>query len=300
MEDDIATQRFLHWTAGQLDGDGAISMAKCSSGKVNMPFITMSKAEKGSPALHRIRDVLGGTIGHQPSKKCEWQNVQQWRVTGSSAAVLARKMTPYMKLKKRRAVLLATWESALGRFTVSKDGKNISDLSREDAAAAIGSSVKTITKYLQRGAPYKGWTITKVAGNGKELLVGMRAMDGLPHVETGPLHTAYIAGFFDAEGCVHVQGTCIVVQLSQKWPAVLQAIQTRYGGALKIDKKAHWRYRICGPSARAFLIDIRADVLEKAEQVELALEVDATNWRDTAAKMRAMRGGFKKPQTRDE
>ena len=288
--DDIATQRFLHWTAGQLDGDGAISMAKCSSGKVNMPFITMSKAEKGSPALHRIRDVLGGTIGHQPSKNRRRQHVQQWKVTGSSAAALARKMTPYMKLKKRRAVLLATWESALGRFTVSKDGKNISDLSREDAAAAIGSSVKTITKYLQRGAPYKGWTITKVAGNGKELLAGMRAMDGLPHVETGPLHPAYIAGFFDADAYVGLQGTCVIARLSQKWPAVLLAIQQQYGGSVFQGKSGHFHLSLSGKKARAFLMAIQHDCFEKGDQIKMVLSATPATCHAVEATLKTLRG----------
>jgi hypothetical protein len=88
---------------------------------------------------------------------------------------------------------------------------------------------------------------------------------------------AYFAGFFDGEGCVHIErselGYKLRVIVAQKRLTQLQRLESYYGGRVYTrpgDGASHWQ--VNGLMAYAFLADIYPWVQEKRDQVELAIE----------------------------
>lgn len=65
---------------------------------------------------------------------------------------------------------------------------------------------------------------------------------------------------------------------------ILKPMQQQYGG-----RQIHV-WTLCAKSASAFLAVIRSDVFEKRAQLELALQLDKSNWQEVGPKMKAMRG----------
>lgn len=88
---------------------------------------------------------------------------------------------------------------------------------------------------------------------------------------TERLTPAYIAGLFDAEGCVGVKGqTSIVVQLSQKQsPVLLEEITKLHGGSVIADE----RMLSGGENAIRFLELIKPFCVHKLPQILCAMKI---------------------------
>lgn len=100
---------------------------------------------------------------------------------------------------------------------------------------------------------------------------------------------AYVAGFFDGEGCIHAHirkrdgkttKSWLTVSISQKDPYILNYIQelTGLGGLYQyqggIKKLKYWRYSITGTeSVHQFLDTIFPYLLGKKEQARISLEL---------------------------
>jgi hypothetical protein len=97
---------------------------------------------------------------------------------------------------------------------------------------------------------------------------------------------AYIAGFFDGEGCISAQSqkikgkyelfprVSIQVTITQKHRMVLDLIREQYGGVISLKDKQHpcFQLRIVGKhEMKKFLLAIYPHSIEKKDQIELAL-----------------------------
>lgn len=285
MTDDF---RFMQWFAGQIDGDGSIGVKTAAQ----HPFVAIQKAEKGRHSLQRIVERVGGSLYQSGKQTGRTQAKHTWMVRGPAAVALAARLRPYLKLKQRQARAVGSWTSKLGRWWVETGGVTRTGVTREEAAAVVGRCTVTVTKYARLGRSCNGHGVGREAGNGEAVLSEVRALRGVPDEPVGRLHPSYAAGFFDAEGCVALKrSSCLYVTVAQKDPAVLRALQAQWGGSvIKEKNRENWCWTLCGQSSKAFLAVIRADVHEKREQVELALQVNPANWRELAPRMKALRG----------
>lgn len=96
---------------------------------------------------------------------------------------------------------------------------------------------------------------------------------------------AYLAGFFDGEGCVGVylrnqdkskshKYYVLVVSLSQVGDSgrdLLRSIQDEYGGSVYKNTSGVWYYTLSANKARAFLLDILPFLVIKQTQAALGL-----------------------------
>ena len=89
------------------------------------------------------------------------------------------------------------------------------------------------------------------------------------------LHPAYIAGFFDGEGCIHARRSHADLQISiaQNVIAPLEVIAVQFGGAITRRNAASiYTWRCPVKSERSFLETILPYLIVKKEQAELGLE----------------------------
>lgn len=90
-----------------------------------------------------------------------------------------------------------------------------------------------------------------------------------------PTERAYLAGFFDGEGCIESNGRTVGV--TNTYPDILYRFQRYFGGkvAPKTDNsrsgRDQWRWSCSGPDARHFLYVISPNLTEKRSQAETFL-----------------------------
>ena len=279
---------FWHWMAGNIDGDGWFT----SSNNGGLPKIGMSKALKGAHSLHRILDKLGGRISKRAARGEHQQASEVWEVSGDLAARIAQQLLPFLKIKAKSAALLSTWLPRARCITVTRGTESHPNLGWDAARRMVGCTKKSIYRTANSGKPIHGWLISKrtdAVDFRPQLAVNRKS----PHQPVEALHVAWVAGLFDADGHVRADSG-LQVSINQKWPAVLEALRVRFGGAVghyvKEDGEGWYNWALC-KGARDFLTAIRADVYEKAAQVELALTANRKNWREVEATLKTMRGG---------
>jgi hypothetical protein len=89
-----------------------------------------------------------------------------------------------------------------------------------------------------------------------------------------PITTAYIAGFFDGEGCISGKdgGRSIVISITQKERAPLDFIQEYFGVGHIYTQRDYWQYKIMRRADIAtFLAAITPDLMVKRKKAEVAL-----------------------------
>lgn len=88
------------------------------------------------------------------------------------------------------------------------------------------------------------------------------------------MNRAYLAGFFDGEGCVYLlpRGRTIQVSLTQKKPQVLYLVQQEFGGKVTLHSRGCYRWRCNGrPESLKFLRAIRPYSIVKRYDVEVGI-----------------------------
>jgi len=106
----------------------------------------------------------------------------------------------------------------------------------------------------------------------------------------GPKHTsavgltkqelAYVAGYFDGEGCVMHSGGSIRVAISNTFLPRLKWLMHSYGGSIRecetprgLGFRRLYQWQISGKNARRFLLDIEPLLDEKREQAQIVLQL---------------------------
>ena len=259
------------------------------------PSISLCKADKGAHVLRYVQQKLGGHINSRPARGPKMQTSQVWAVGGKPAIDIVTRLIPYLRLKKQKAEAIAQWKASKGRFAISNNvlGVRVTDLTKRDAARKIGVGNSTVYRYSRSGKTFKGWCVTRESGTGKQICDSLDAIKSLPDKPLSePLDASWTAGFFDAEGYVAIKkGCCVTVAISQKYPAVTDALKRQHGGGVCAVRSGQWfLWTVYGENAIAFLQTIQRDVLEKAEQVKLCLSASLSNWQEIETQMKALRG----------
>lgn len=92
------------------------------------------------------------------------------------------------------------------------------------------------------------------------------------------LTAEYAAGFFDGEGCVHIDRNLRAVIAGCFTPGLLESFCEKWGGSVTTCKSKRdncrtvRRWEIVGPKAMKFLQDIQAHMIEKGSQVEIGIK----------------------------
>ena len=280
--------RFLQWLAGQVDGDGAIGVRTASK----QPYIAIEKALKGKHALDRIHAQLKGELYRSAKQTGRRQEKWMWAVRGAASVPVAKALIPFLQQKRSRAEAISTWRSMFGQYTVmDRHGLKRDGLKEQDVERIVGRCPPTIKKYARSGQLCNGFVIIHGTGTGHQVYARFQEVKHKLDSPAAYLHPSYIAGFFDAEGCIRTQGSHLQVTVTQDDPAILQVIRNQYGGSVLHDKKRKSNaLTFCATNARVFLMAIRRDVYEKAEQLELALRFNKDNWQELGPRMKALRG----------
>lgn len=111
------------------------------------------------------------------------------------------------------------------------------------------------------------------------------------------LEVAYIAGFFDGEGCVTIypwqqaykdtiyRRHLLTVLISNVDREVLDELAAQYGGQVvphnvkgREGRRQVWQWRLKGPHCRRFLLEIQPFVRVKRRQVHVGLRYTETLW----------------------
>lgn len=95
---------------------------------------------------------------------------------------------------------------------------------------------------------------------------------GVPEAEL-----AYIAGFFDGEGCISAVAerrgyVSVRLNISQKFDAPLLFIQSRFGGNIRLHRESIWHWEAYGESALNMLRALLPYLILKRPQAALAIE----------------------------
>ena len=194
--------------------------------------LCMGKAAKGKCALERMQALFGGYIYNHSQATSKKQQVFQWRLRGAAAAKTCAEVAPYTTAKRRQLEIAGAWPM-LGR------GINVDATSIKLCRAELQAELKLLKRIEH------------------------------PTVESIP-PDAYFAGFFDAEGCIMLQGMTLRLQVTQKYKAVLVAFQMRFGGSVYACKcKGGFSYYAGGSSARCLSTALMPHAHEKLEQWRL-------------------------------
>ena len=89
-------------------------------------------------------------------------------------------------------------------------------------------------------------------------------------------HLAWIAGFFDGEGCITCSNTGVTVKISHTHKQSLEFIKSILGGSLNSrtgTNKPAWVWSVSGDNAWKVLQTLLPFLHEKAEQADVALEL---------------------------
>ena len=273
------------WLAGQVDGDGNIGLYN------NQARLKITKADKSLTTLQRIQNELGGAIYSYPTEQQNCQDKSHWIVTGAAALKVVKAILPYSHVKQDQCKALMQVVPGRWQVRVYKEGKEVPFDTKAELAKVMNATRTDLTEAVKRGDIFvKGYKLENVAGQNSRISAELKQLKKEGHATPeDPIHPAYIAGFFDADGYVALTSSWPRVVITQKYSGVLWGFQKQYGGQVKFSRRCHY-WTICGQSARAFLCVIRHFVYEKREQVELALRATKDNWRVNEAAMKLLRG----------
>lgn len=112
---------------------------------------------------------------------------------------------------------------------------------------------------------------------------------------------AFIAGFFDGEGCISVQKNGgISVGIVNTSKNVLEFIQSICGGSIQersqIVNKKQYVYRIYGEDAIIFIDSIKKYLIDKKEQAETVIEYFNLREEIKPIRIPGRRGAFANPK----
>ena len=182
-----------------FDGDGSI-FASGSDGRPPTLYISVTKALKGIASLYRLKETFGcRQINLQQRATETRQEAWHWRVLGTQALQVARRLVEFTRLKAPQ-LRLAAEQWPMGRM-----GKALTAHQRQ-----------LRTDIQQR----------------------LHAMKDIPHERIkDELPAEYWAGLFDAEGCIKVSRSAgdVSLSLAQKYDSCLNALKAQYNGICRIQ-----------------------------------------------------------------
>ena len=314
----VYMEDMLQYLAGQIDGDGCISIRLPSPSQkgCGRVVIEVDKAKRNVASLAVFKKTFGGYIKNERVFKTgNCQNSQKWVLEGRSALLACKRLLDHIVIKRpqvKMALELPIDDIRKSTFTPIKGINTLSGTVREfestrQAAKMLG--IKSPSNILDciKGKQHKskGWTfellppldVQMVKESVQTLKQRLSDAKKIPHVVTQEfISIPYMAGFFDAEGCVCLRKDCkgVLVCVGQKYPAILQAAQRTFGGTVSTSTKREISNWCLGKGAKDFLGQIRPFLVEKGEQVDLVLNVTSENLARTRVALRSLKANSKK------
>lgn len=298
------TQANLHarqYAAGLTDADGCFKII----GRKNFSLqFAIEQAIKGMGALEYLYDNFGGSINLQLAGDEKNQRAYVWVLNGEDASQYVACIIDFLLLKKREAMrflqfpvqnlhvipIIAT--NALNGETLVFDtlkackthfGVNLAFQKRDK----ICSGHWVITKSLSKKE------VEDIRTKRSEIGTDLRRMKTELH-EDIPLnytpHVAYLAGFFDGDGCIDAIGKSGQHHsINQKSVAICDLYKRIFGGSVSRGTKGIYHWDIYD-GADDFLSMISPFVKGKQRQAHLILHMKAGESEITHAKLRCLKG----------
>ncbi len=95
------------WSAGFLDGEGTISLKRIiRKGRIyHQPYMSCGQTIKGIKAIEKLQELFSGSISSWHQKGNNLDTVE-WRVVSREALNCAKRILPYLILKREQAELI--------------------------------------------------------------------------------------------------------------------------------------------------------------------------------------------------
>jgi len=95
------------WAAGFLDGEGTITIKRYNykDRHYYTAYISCSQTIKGTKAIKFLKDIFGGHIYQWQPKGNRLETIS-WCVTSKKAELCAKRLLPYLIIKRKQTLLL--------------------------------------------------------------------------------------------------------------------------------------------------------------------------------------------------
>lgn len=276
----------LQYLCGQADGDGCITIFK--EGGYGSVRLDIHKTIKSITTLEWCRDTFGGCITNfdaRSERNTQHSDTLTWQVKWDKAVQLCKVLAPHSQIKRDQFEMAAAFPHKAiqqtrlkGVMLTDNSGQEHSFDTSKQAAVFLACTPQAICYALKHGSICKGYSVKpstplftpqQVKQLVDQMHLSLQFMKRLPDDPVpGPLPLPYVAGFFDAEGSLSIQGNDCRLSISQKFPAIRDALQHQFGG------RSHgiaWYANSCW---REFCELILPYSIEKRAQLELVLSMN--------------------------
>ena len=116
----------LAYLAGVVDGEGSLTLSQNGTGrwKRKHAAIVLTVYNSDSNLLNWIKSEFGGNVYfYKRAENPKWKPQGRWIVSAKSAALLIKKLLPYLIVKREQAiVMLAFYDTKITNSTPMKFG----------------------------------------------------------------------------------------------------------------------------------------------------------------------------------
>lgn len=239
------------WVGGNFDGDGCVGLYKATN-----LAVVIGKAENAWHVLDRLQELFGGSIHlfHQETET--HQAAKNWKLIGRSAVEFCKVMQKYTLFKRPQLALAAThpiddlrimiWKPVMAtdpRTGAETMYPNMWDAAQKLPRVTVCAIVKCARgdKHYNTCGGFKWQKLenpvkrTEVRDRVKNIAKGLKQLKKVEHEETDmEMPLPFVAGLIDSDGTMSVTKFGKVrVSLCQKYPAMCNALQRQFGGAVR-------------------------------------------------------------------
>lgn len=301
----------IAYVAGIFDSDGCIT-----NNSKNSLNVIIAQAEKGKNVLEFIQKYFGGNILKQSEATDKHQACYCWRINNNKDVNNFLQIIYNHILVKKNQVKIALEYPCehIKNYRITakntKTNNNTEYYSVLSCCKELEFIYHTIIKQFERYdiIEEKDWILEKHSLTDKQIqkinkkrgiiIKELKCLKTIPHEDIPNdfiPKKAYLAGFFDGDGCIEVKGNSAHCHsVSQKYKPILEVFQRLYDGSIchKQGRIYTWHVTTKGPE---FLKDILPFLILKKEQAELALSMNKKEAYDIHTKLRQMKGKYDKP-----
>lgn len=140
----------LGYTAGIIDGEGCISIAKYTKvGKASVYHSLQVQVGSTDEWLCQwLKMQYGGCVSYRPSSRPRWNDAWNWSVSGRKAAEFLKLLLPYLQLKRPQAEIALEFYAS---FRKSKKESIDNPLTEEEVAVREAQRLVLMGMHSQKG-----------------------------------------------------------------------------------------------------------------------------------------------------
>lgn len=241
----------LGYLAGFIDGDGSvlITLGRGVASPSHQPILCATSSDQS--VLRLICQSFGGSVSPMPdSRNSKWKKMFRWMYAVPSNGGILVDLVNHLVLKHRQGIAVLALAHRRSMF----NGVRRVKLATEEIAAR------------------------------HEMYREVRRLNSLrctcPHIAI-PL-VEYLAGFFDAEGCIHISKhisgrmrSRLVVNVTNRCRWICEQFESRFGGSVCAAKGGCWQWQCSSRIAQRFLVAIKGELIMKRDRAVNALGIYA-------------------------